>query len=180
MVAAEEDIRDGPAVVFGGTGVLGVFEEAVGERFVLGRGFVAEGVGDVARDGIDEDHGGEFAAGEDVIADGDFEVDAVFDEALVDAFVAATDDDEARVGREFADEGIIEAAASGRHVDDVAGAGVVEGAHVLEGGIEDIDAHDHALAAAERVVVDRRCLSVANVANVVIVDVEEPVFAGAS
>ena len=43
-----------------------------GEGIVTGALFVAQDAGDEADDGVDEDHGGDFAAAEDVIADRDF------------------------------------------------------------------------------------------------------------
>ena len=104
VVAAEEDLGDGPAAVVGGAGVLGVLEQTVRERLLPGGGVVAEGAGEVAGDGLDEDHRGELAARQDVVADRDLAVDAMFDEALVDAFVTAGDKDEAGVGGEVAHE----------------------------------------------------------------------------
>ena len=88
-VAAEEHVGDGPAAVFGGAGVLGVFEQAVHERLLAGGGGVAEGAGEVAGDGFDEHHRGELAARQDVVANGDLAVGAMLDEAFVHALVSS-------------------------------------------------------------------------------------------
>ena len=115
-----------------------MLEQAAHERFLFRRELVPEGAGDMARDRIDQDHGRKFAAGEDVVADGELKIDAVFNEPLVDTFVAAANEDQARVLREPPDDGIREAHALGRHEDDVAGR-FGERLDVLERGIEDIE-----------------------------------------
>lgn len=94
VVAAEEDVGDAPAAEFDGAGVLGEFEEAGGVAVVGGALVVAEDSGEQAGDGVDDDGGGEGAVGEDVVADGKFAVDEVVDDALIDAFVVAAEEDE--------------------------------------------------------------------------------------
>ena len=106
MVAAQQNRGHWPAVVFGRPGVLRVLEEAIGEGLLLGRSFIAERARDVPGDSIDEDHRRELAAGKDVIADRDFPVDTVVDEALIDAFVAAADEDQAGMGGELSYEAV--------------------------------------------------------------------------
>ena len=93
VVAREEDVGDFQAAEVGGLGVLGVFEViAVREGLDFGGGFAAEDAGDEAGDGIDNDEGGELAAGEDEAAEGDFVVDEGED-ALVVAFVMRAEND---------------------------------------------------------------------------------------
>ena len=54
---------------------MGVFEVvAVGETFDGGAGFATEDAREEASDTVDDDEGGEFAASEDVVAEGDFVV----------------------------------------------------------------------------------------------------------
>ena len=65
------------------------------EAFVAGGVGVAEDAGEQAHGGVDDDGGGEFAAGEDVVADGELAVAEELVDALVDAFVAAADEDDA-------------------------------------------------------------------------------------
>lgn len=93
---------------------------------------MAEGAGEEADDGVDEDHGGEFAAGEDVVADGEFEGLCGLDEAFIDALIARGDEEEAGVGGELFDEGLGEAPALGGE-QDACGGGGVEGFGVVEG-----------------------------------------------
>ena len=178
MVAAEEHGRDLPPPVLGRARVLRVLEEAIGERFVFGRSLVAKGARDVPRDGVDDDHGRQFAAREDVVADRYLEVYAMLDEARVHPFVTAADEDEARLASECAREGVGEAHALRREVDDEAGFGCVR-ARGLERGIEDVDAHDHPLAATEGVVIDGAMAVAGGLADIVQVEVEEAGFARA-
>ena len=132
----------------------------------------------MAGDRLDEDHRGQLAAGEDVVADGDLAVDAVLDEALVDPFVAAGHEDEARMGGELAHEGVVETLALGRKVDDVAG-GIGLRLRGLEGGIQHVDLHHHAVPAAEGLVVDGAVAVGGVLADIVEVEVEEAGIAGA-
>jgi hypothetical protein len=77
--------------------------------------FVAQDAGDEAGDGVDEDGGGDGAVGEDVVADGNFLVHQVLDDALVDALVMAAQQDEvAAAGGVAGGDGVGEAAAGGR------------------------------------------------------------------
>ena len=52
-----------------------------------------EQTGEQADGGVEDDGCGEFAAGEDVVADGELVVAEELGDALVDAFVAAADED---------------------------------------------------------------------------------------
>jgi|SRR6267154_3624464 len=93
MIATDEDFGNGPPAKIGGARVVGKIEKRVasgqwpvtsedgkfvglprrrGERFVLGRGFVAERAREKASDGIDDEGGGQFTATQDEIADGNF------------------------------------------------------------------------------------------------------------
>ena len=142
VVAVGEDFGDGDAAEVGGAGVVGVVEEAAGgvggagdavggfgvgvwrvvafaEAFVAGAVGVAEDAGEEADDGVDDDGGAEFAAGEDVVADGEFFVAEELGDALVDAFVAAADEDDAVEGGEVAGGGLGEGLALRGEQDDV-------------------------------------------------------------
>ena len=66
-----------------------------GERFIYRARFVAQSAGQQARDGIENQRGGEFAARENEISDGNFVSGEVLGYSLVDSFVAAADQDEA-------------------------------------------------------------------------------------
>jgi hypothetical protein len=130
VVAVAERLGDGEAQEVGGARVVGVVEEAVGgvggtgnaifsgcgvERVGFAEAFVAAGVG-VAQDageqadgGVEDDGGAEFAAGEDVVADGELLVAEELADALVDAFVAAADEDDSVERGEAAGGGLREA-----------------------------------------------------------------------
>src|SRR5271163_4052158 len=61
------------------------------EGFVLRRGFVAKRAGKETRDGIENEHRGQFAAAENIVADGDFVRGQMRGYTFVHAFVAAAD-----------------------------------------------------------------------------------------
>lgn len=147
VVAASEDVGDGEVTEGGGAGILGVFEEVLGEGFVDGGVSVAEDTRTQAGDCVEDDEGGGFAAAEDVVTDGDFFVDEEITDASVDAFVAATDEHEVVVLGEPPDGCLVEGVALRGHED-------AEGA-LPELGFDGFDAvsdgfgfHDHASAAA--------------------------------
>ena len=207
VVAAAKGRGDGEAEEVGGTGVVGVVEEtgggvggagnaigregvegAVGfaEAFETGGVGVAEDAGEEASDGVDEDGGGEFAAGEDEVADGELVVAEELGDALVDAFVAAADEDDAIEGGETAGGGLGEALAlGGEEEDGLPGVGVggrvgVGGAlgfggegERLEAVVDGLGFEDHAFAAAEGAVVDGAVAVVCEGAEVVGVDAGE-------
>ena len=56
---------------------------------------MAEDAGEEADGGVEDDGGGELSAAEDVVADGEFFVGEEVGDALVDALVAAADEDDA-------------------------------------------------------------------------------------
>jgi hypothetical protein len=186
VVAFGEDVGDGGASEVGGAGVVGVIEEAAGavggagdavgghsvgggvafaEALEAGAVGVAEDAGEQADDGVDDDGCGEFASREDVVADGELFVAEELAHALVDAFVAAADEDDAVELAEPAGDGLREALALRGEQDDglpgrggfgrVYGAigfwGDAEGLEALEDGLR---LEDHAFAAAEGAVVD--------------------------
>src|ERR1700683_2512936 len=151
VVALGEDLRDGDAAEVGGAGVVGVVEESAGTvggggrrmgaigRVLVGRcagggvgcaealefagGFVAEDAGDEAGGGIDHDGRGQFASGEDVVANGELAVAKELVDALVDAFVAAAEEDDAIEGGQVAGYRLGEAGSLGREQDDLGGSG---------------------------------------------------------
>ena len=148
------------------------------EAFVAAGVGVAEDAGEEADGGVEEDGGGEFAAGEDVVADGEFFVAEELADALVDAFVTATDEDQAVEGGETAGGGLREALALRGEQDDrllgwrAGGARGAAGGFCGEGqGLEAVEDglgfEDHALAAAEGTVVDGAVTVVGKGAEVV-------------
>src|SRR5262245_37584881 len=115
VVAADEDFGDFPAAKVGGASVMGKIEHGAAMRqgfvqraglrffgaleqakgFVLRRGFVAEGAGKQAGDGDENQSSRELPAGKNKVADGDFFGGEVLGYALVHAFVASADEEDA-------------------------------------------------------------------------------------
>ena len=118
VVSLLEDFGDGETAEVGGAGVVGVVEEApgavgagrdvagkVGRAFVFdAEAFEAAGIGisqyagEQADDGVNDDGGGEFSSGEDVVADGELAVAKEVVDAFVDTLVAAAVEDDAVEG----------------------------------------------------------------------------------
>jgi len=119
VVAGKQDWRDGPFYAALGredlrSGVVGIFNVALAAvRLFDDGGFLADDAGHEARDGIKHDHGRKFAAGQDVVADGDFLVHQMVGDALVDAFVTAADEHQPVVLGEAGADGVGEASAAG-------------------------------------------------------------------
>ncbi len=88
------------------------------EAFVTGGIRVAEDAGQEADDGVDDDGGGEFTAGKDVVADGKFAVARQRVDALVDAFVAAAKENDALRRGELVRDRLGEGPALGGKEDD--------------------------------------------------------------
>jgi hypothetical protein len=176
VVATEEDVGDGEAAEVGGFGVLGGFEQAGGAKgFFDGAEFVSEDAGEEADDGVYHDDGGDGTIGEDVVTEGEFFGLEVFDDAVVDAFVVAGDENEVVGGREILGGGLVEAL-SGRAGDDEAAAGG-EG---LDSGEQGFGSEDHAGAAAGRGVINLAVFADAVVAEIVDVKVEGALLLGAA
>ncbi len=139
---------------------------------------MAEDAGEEADDGIHEDHCAELAAGEDVIADGDFEGRKLFDDALVEAFVVAGDEEDAGLGGELLDERLLERGALGRE-EDAGGGTRVAGFDGVDGIPDGLAHHDHAGAAAEGAVVGFVVLVTCEIADVGGVPLDDTGGAGA-
>lgn len=106
MVAAEQDFGDFPTLVFGGAGVVGVVEQVGREGILLGGLLVAQHAGDETHYGICDHEGGENSAGQDIIPDGNFIIDEVVGDALVDAFVVTAEKNEICFLGKIAGEGV--------------------------------------------------------------------------
>ena len=132
---------------------------------------MAEDAGEQADDGVEDDGCAELAAGEDVIADGEFLVAEELADALVDAFVAAADENDAIEGGETAGGCLREALALRGEKNDGLAGGVtgglgseIEGLEALEDGL---GLENHALATAEGTVVNGAVAVVGEGAEVV-------------
>src|SRR5688572_864421 len=99
----------------------------------------------------------------------------MFDEALVDAFVAPTDEDQAVIRGEFTHKRVVEFFALWREEHDESWL-IRQRLDVAESAVQYIDPHDHALAAAKRRVIDRAMLVERVLADVVDLQFEKAVF----
>lgn len=120
----------------------------VGERALL----VAHGTRNQPYDGVGDDGGGQFAAREHVVADGDFLGDEVVADALIHALVVSAEDNDVVEHGEGVCHGLRELLSVGRCEDDL-----VVVSLLLERGddaVDGFDLHDHAGTSAEGIVVD--------------------------
>ncbi len=144
------------------------------EALVFAGGFVAEDAGKETGDGIDDNGGGEFAAGEDVVADGELAVAEQVVDALVDALIAAADEDEAVKADELAGGGLGEGRTLGGEEDNLLAGGVAGGfggdGEGFDGLGEGFGLENHALTAAKGAVVNGAVTVVREAAEVVDLD----------
>lgn len=147
-----------------GAAVVGAVEQAILEAVLLVGLGIAQHAGLQAGHAVEQRHRGQFPAGQDEIAQAQLQVDVAVDEALVDALVAAAQQDRPRAGRELAHDGLVDAAAGGGEVHDrrALGAG---GAHGREAALQRLDEHHHAGAAAIGAVVDAAVVVVGELAQ---------------
>jgi hypothetical protein len=120
VVATNEDFRNRRAAPFAGSGVVGAVKQrfavlaAVGEGVFGGGVIVAKDARQKPHNGVDQNHGGQFAAAEDVVADRDlFEFKCV-DRPFIDAFVVTSDQEQSLFGGKVLDEALVEGCALGR------------------------------------------------------------------
>lgn len=135
---------------------------------------VAEQAGQKAADGVDQNHGRKFAAGQDIFADGNFLVNAEVDDSLVDAFVTAANQNKAgrvsEAGGQAFDAGVGESFAFRAEVNDWA---VIFFADGFYGVDQWLWGHDHAGSSAVWDVVDFAPFVVGEVAQVVDVNFDD-------
>src|SRR5450759_2712721 len=152
VVAAEQHVGDPPAAELRRARVVRVLGAALehgGVRLADHALGVADHAGKLARDGVEHGHGRHLAAAQHVGADGDPVADEMR-HALVDALVAAAEQDEVLLGQ-LSGESVVELPPFRGELDDAAPslhAGRVAGEHRLQGGADDVDAQDHPGAAA--------------------------------
>ncbi|MCY1431599.1 hypothetical protein D9M71_475720 [compost metagenome] len=154
MVAAEQHRWNTFAFVHLGSGVVRAIEQAVGKRVLLGGICMPQRSGQQPRNRIDQHHGRQLTAGQDIIANRPFLIHVRLDETLVDAFVTPGDEDQSLLLRQFANRRLIQASSLRRQVDHLGrSAGSLPG--IGQGALQRLDLHHHPGAAAERPVVHR-------------------------
>ena len=180
VVTREENVGDFHATEVGGLGVLGIFEVvAVRERLDKRGSFATQNARNEADDGVDQDEGGQFPAGQNVVSEGELVVNEGQD-ALVVAFVMGANDNIVRVFvgglREFSR--LVfgpESAFRGREEDF---RGFIFRFYGLDGGKKGLRAEKHAVAAAVRGVVDGLVGAEAEVAEVHKIEFREALIGG--
>ena len=155
MVATEQHFRNTFVRVHLGSGVVRAVEQAIREGVLLGGICMTQCTGQQPRHCIDQHHGRQLTAGQDIIADRPFFIDVLFDEALVDAFVAPGDEDQRFLFGQFAYARLRQLAALRRKVDHLRlpAPGGLPG--IRQRALQRLDLHHHARATAEGPVVHR-------------------------
>ncbi len=132
---------------------------------------MAEDAGKKADGGVDDDGGAEFAAGENVVADGKLLIAKELADALVHTFVAAADENRAIERGEVAGDGLREGFSLRGEQDNGLFGGIAGGFRGYGDGVEAFEDglgfEDHAFAAAEGPVVDRAVAVMRECAEVV-------------
>ena len=116
MMPRKQDIRHGPPTVFERPGVLGILHGRfvrVSVRFVGNAGGINH-PGYKPNHRVGNDHGRQFATGENVVANRDFLGAKDVHHSLVDPLVVPADHGDARGGREFVGKRLVEATAARR------------------------------------------------------------------
>lgn len=168
------------ALICGRAGVLWVLEQACGECIVLSGLDGADCAGNKSCYGVYDDHGSKFTAAEDIIADADFTGCKMSTHALVHALIAAANHNQVAVGCQLLHERLLEGAALWSEHDY--GGGIVEDGirFKFADGIENrFRFHDHAVSAAEWVVIHGAALVMGMAANVVDINTDEVILDGA-
>ena len=179
VVPGEEHVRDAPAPELGRAGVLGVLQQSGAVRFVHRGEGGAQGAGEQTHDGVHQHHRRQLAPAEDVVSDGDLLVDGVLPDALVDALVVATDEDQVPSPREGGGGLLAEDLSLGGEQDDVPPSLRYCPAQALDGGDHRLRLEHHPRPAPVGVVVYGAVAVGRPVAQVMDAQVEEPGGAGA-
>src|ERR1700732_4549341 len=107
MVTRAKHLGDGMPFGLRGPRVVRVLEEMLVEGFVFGRLFGPQYPGDQPADRIDHHQRGELAAGQHVVPDGDFLVDQVRGDPLINSLVPSADQIEVFVAGKLADQPLV-------------------------------------------------------------------------
>jgi len=137
---------------------LRILESSAAKGLLLRTGFIAEGAGQQAGNGVDDDHGREAAVGKDVIPDRQFVMGQGLPHAIVDALIAAADDQQVRECGQLAGHGLVKDTAGWGHEHN-SSVGVGEGRSCFEDGL---GFEKHSRSAAEWAVI-HRVMSVASI-----------------
>lgn len=178
VISLDKNIGNLHAAKFPWPSKLRVFEQTgMTEGIIAAAGFIVEDTRDEPDDGIDDDHGGHFAAVTDEISDGDFDWLESLSDAIVEAFVASAKDEEPWFFGELFDEGLIELLSGGGHHKEPAGGRreCLNGFDAVEHGLT----HDeHSGTATEWLVVHLFVFSGSEVTEVMEADIDKRLVDG--
>src|SRR5690606_12690387 len=179
VVAAQQDLGHLEAAELRGPGVVGVFdsrERGVGMRFVEDAG-LGNDPWNEPDDRIGDDHRRQFAARQDIVADRQLVRPEYLGDALVDAFVVPANERDPPLLRQLLRDALRELPSARRHDRDM---GVLK--IVAEDGFDRFHDrrgfHDHPGAAAVGRVVGGAMPIVGPVADVMNLDVDQPLRPG--
>ena len=150
MVAGEQHVRHAASLPFGGPGIVRIFQQVARERLLRRAVGRAHHAGQQSNHRIEQHQRRQFAAGQHVVADADLFHPAGIDHALIDALVAAAEQDDAGSGRVALHIALRQRPAARRkeHKRPVIG-------HGGNGGVHHVGAQHHPSPTAERRVIDR-------------------------
>jgi hypothetical protein len=152
-------------------------------------GFISQSAREKADNGIEHEHGGEFAAAQNIIPDRDFLGGEVFGDALVDSFVTATNEDNAVQSSVAARGSLTEEFSRGGHENDggfwirrslVAGIPDTASEKRFDGVEKGLGLQHHAFAAAKRAIIDGAVAVLGKYAKVLYLDADDAGLARAT
>ena len=152
VVAREEHIGHFPTFVVGRARVDGSSQQVVLEGVAECALFVADGTGNDAHDGVGHAGCSQFAAGEHEIADRNLLRDEVLANAVVDALVVSTENNEVALHREAVGHGLVELFTVGRGENHFVI--VAFGLERCDAVVDGLALHHHSRKAAVGIVVD--------------------------
>lgn len=176
LVPGQQDVRHRHAFPFRRTGIDRGGQQVVLETVEQSGRFVVEHARQQPPYGVHQHGGGQFAPGQHVIADADFQGDVFFPDAFVHPFVVAAQHQDVVEHGQAVAELLVEPYAVGRGVDDrVVGP---LGFQLFDAGGYGFRFHDHAGSSAKLVVVHLPVFAGGKVAQVMQVDFQQPFVFG--
>ena len=173
MVARQQNLRHRHIPPYLRAGVLRIFQHAAPVAFVLEAGGLCQYTGHHPADGIGDDHGGQLAAGEHKITDGQLFVDAGIHKPAIHALIMTADQNHVLPGQQFPSLCLVKPGPGGAHQNGVHFFPLL---HVLQTAGQRLALHDHALTAAVGVIVGAAALVGGIVPDVVAADVDQSGF----
>ena len=173
-MARKQDVGHLPAFVFCRTGVDGSRQEIVLETVGEGTLLVADDAGNHADHGIGNDGCREFAAGQHIVAYGNFAGNEMVAHTLVHAFIVAAEYDDVFLQGEVVSQVLVELLSVGRGEDNLVV--VAFGLQRRDASVDGFYLHHHPGKTAIGIVVHAAPFVECVVAQVVEMNLSEPLF----